>query len=105
METYAYPTSKAALHHLTRVMAGHLSNRQITFNNIAPGPYESKMMAKTLNDYGEIIRSNVPLGRIGAPEDIAGTAIYLSSKAGAFTNGATISVDGGSLVKPSTSKL
>ncbi|CAG8619753.1 17743_t:CDS:2 [Rhizophagus irregularis] len=91
LETYAYPTSKAALHHLTRVMAGHLSNRQITFNNIAPGPYESKMMAKTLNDYGEIIRSNVPLGRIGAPEDIAGTAIYLSSKAGAFTNGATIS--------------
>ncbi|CAB4402059.1 unnamed protein product [Rhizophagus irregularis] len=105
LETYAYPTSKAALHHLTRVMAGHLSNRQITFNNIAPGPYESKMMAKTLNDYGEIIRSNVPLGRIGAPEDIAGTAIYLSSKAGAFTNGATISVDGGSLVKPSSSKL
>ncbi|CAG8514726.1 706_t:CDS:2 [Funneliformis caledonium] len=93
-EGYAYSTSKAALHHLTKVMAGQLSNRQITFNNIAPGPYLSKMSAKTLNDHGEIIRLEVPLGRIGAAEDIAGTAIYLSSKAGAFTNGATITVDG-----------
>jgi NAD(P)-dependent dehydrogenase (short-subunit alcohol dehydrogenase family) len=101
LETYAYPASKAALHHLTRIMGGHLSDRQITFNNIAPGPYESKMMAQTLKDYGEIVRSSVPLGRIGAPEDIAGTAIYLSSKAGAFTNGATIVVDGGSFIKPS----
>ena len=54
-----------------------------------------------VQDYGEIIKSGVPLGRIGAPEDIAGTAIYLSSKAGAFTNGATIVVDGGSLVRSS----
>ena len=64
-EAYAYTTSKAALHHLTKVMAGQLSNRQITFNNIAPGPYQSKMSAKSLNDHGEIIRSEVPLGRIG----------------------------------------
>jgi len=101
LETYAYPASKAALHHLTRVMAGHLSDRQITFNNIAPGPYDSKMMSKTLKEYGEVIRSSVPLGRIGAIEDISGTAIYLSSKAGAFTNGATILVDGGIFIKPS----
>jgi NAD(P)-dependent dehydrogenase (short-subunit alcohol dehydrogenase family) len=57
------------------------------------------MMAKTLKDHGEVIKSSVPLGRIGAPEDISGTAIYLSSKAGAFTNGATIVVDGGTLIK------
>ncbi|CAG8643727.1 14523_t:CDS:2 [Funneliformis mosseae] len=104
-EAYAYTTSKAALHHLTKVMAGQLSNRQITFNNIAPGPYQSKMSAKILKDHGEIISSEVPLGRIGAAEDIAGTAIYLSSKAGAFTNGATITVDGGMITKPYSSKL
>ncbi|CAG8699044.1 15566_t:CDS:2 [Funneliformis caledonium] len=104
-EAYAYTTSKAALHHLTKVMAGQLSNRQITFNNIAPGPYQSKMSAKILKDHGEIISSEVPLGRIGAAEDIAGTAIYLSSKAGAFTNGATITVDGGMITRPYSSKL
>ncbi|CAG8542154.1 13121_t:CDS:2 [Funneliformis mosseae] len=104
-ETYAYSTSKAALHHLTKVMAGQLSNRQITFNNIAPGPYQSKMTEKTFKDLGEKLISNVPLGRIGAAEDIAGTAIYLSSKAGAFTNGATITVDGGMSSKPNNSKL
>ncbi|CAG8511693.1 17680_t:CDS:2 [Funneliformis caledonium] len=104
-ETYAYSTSKAALHHLTKVMAGQLSNRQITFNNIAPGPYQSKMTEKTFKDLGEKLFSNVPLGRIGAAEDIAGTAIYLSSKAGAFTNGATITVDGGMSSRPNNSKL
>ncbi|CAI2186904.1 10038_t:CDS:2 [Funneliformis geosporum] len=104
-ETYAYSTSKAALHHLTRVMAGKLSNRQITFNNIAPGPYQSKMMAQTLKDHGDLIIADVPLGRIGAAEDIAGTAIYLSSKAGAFTNGATITVDGGITSRPINSKI
>ncbi|CAI2166486.1 20625_t:CDS:2 [Funneliformis geosporum] len=93
-EKYAYYASKAALHHLTKVMAGQLSNRQITFNNIAPGPYHSKMLAKVLKDHGELIRSFSPLGRIGSAEDIAGTVIYLSSKAGSFTNGATIVVDG-----------
>ncbi|CAG8442126.1 8353_t:CDS:2, partial [Funneliformis mosseae] len=104
-ETYAYSTSKAALLHLTKVMAGQLSNRQITFNNIAPGPYQSKITAKALKDHGETIKSEVPLDRIGAAEDIAGTAIYLSSKAGAFTNGATITVDGGLISRPINSNL
>lgn len=98
-ETYAYSASKAALHQMTRVMAGHLGEKHITCNAIAPGPFESKMMAATLRDFGEQIVSNVPLGRIGQPEDVAATCIYLASRAGAYTTGAIIPVDGGTLVK------
>ncbi|KAF9920818.1 hypothetical protein FBU30_009255 [Linnemannia zychae] len=98
-ETYAYSASKAALHQMTRVMASHLGARHITCNAIAPGPFQSKMMAQTLRDFGDEIVASVPLGRIGAPEDVAATAIYLASRAGAYTTGAIIPVDGGSLVR------
>ncbi|KAF8938529.1 hypothetical protein EDD21DRAFT_368769 [Dissophora ornata] len=98
-ETYAYSASKAALHQMTRVLAGHLGSRHITCNAIAPGPFESKMMAATLKKFGDMIVGNVPLGRIGQPEDVAATAIYLASRAGAYTTGAVIPVDGGTLVK------
>ncbi|CAG8548284.1 10743_t:CDS:2, partial [Cetraspora pellucida] len=93
LETYAYPASKAALRHLTNVLAGNLSQRNITFNTIAPGPFESKMMATTLKTFNKGFKDLIPLGRIGSPEDIAGTCIYLCGRAGAYTNGATISVD------------
>ncbi|KAG0249598.1 hypothetical protein BG011_009109 [Mortierella polycephala] len=99
LETYAYTASKAALHQMTRVLAGHLGDRHITCNAIAPGPFESKMMAATLRDFGDVIVSRIPLGRIGQPEDIAATSIYLASRAGAYTTGAIIPVDGGALVK------
>ncbi|KAG0282975.1 hypothetical protein BGZ96_012657 [Linnemannia gamsii] len=99
LETYAYSASKAALHQMTRVLAGHLGHRQITCNAIAPGPFESKMMAATLRDFGDMIVGSIPLGRIGQPEDIAATCIYLASRAGAYTTGAVIPVDGGNLVR------
>jgi len=56
------------------------------------------MMAKTLEDFGEEIKSGIPLGRIGSPQDVAGACLFLSSRAGAYVNGATIALDGGSLV-------
>nr|CAG8617856.1 1149_t:CDS:2 [Entrophospora candida] len=99
-EGYAYAASKAALIHLTRVMAGHLSNRNVTFNCVLPGPFESKMTKNFLDANKKLVISNVPLGRIGRSEDVAGTCIYLASKAGAFTNGALVTVDGGNLCKP-----
>lgn len=64
-------------------------------NAIAPGPFQSKMMKATLDAFGDIIVSKVPVGRIGSAEDIAGTCIYLASRAGNYTNGALITVDGG----------
>jgi NAD(P)-dependent dehydrogenase (short-subunit alcohol dehydrogenase family) len=64
-------------------------------NAIAPGPFESKMMAETLKNFGDQIARSSVLNRIGRPDDMAGTAIYLSSRAGAYVTGAVIPVDGG----------
>ena len=97
-DTYAYSASKAGLHHLTRHMASKLGSEHVLCNAIAPGAFQSKMMKATLDAFGEIIKSKIPTGRIGSPEDIAGTCIYLSSRAGQYTNGATITVDGGAHV-------
>jgi NAD(P)-dependent dehydrogenase (short-subunit alcohol dehydrogenase family) len=95
LETYAYSTSKAAVHHLTRVLALHLAPRGITVNAIAPGPFPSKMMAVTLERYRDAIIASCPLGRIGEPDDMAGAAVYLASRAGAYLTGTVIPVDGG----------
>jgi NAD(P)-dependent dehydrogenase (short-subunit alcohol dehydrogenase family) len=96
--TFSYSASKAGLHHLSRVLANHLGKRNITSNALACGPFESKMMAATLQTYKHEIVSGIPLGRIGSPQDVAGACLFLSSKAGSFVNGATIALDGGSLV-------
>jgi len=98
LETFSYSASKAGLHQLSRVLANHLGKRNITSNALACGPFESKMMAATLKSFGEAIVAGIPLGRIGSPEDVAGACLFLSSRAGAFVNGATIALDGGSLV-------
>ena len=94
LETYSYSASKAAVHQLTRHLAKRLAPA-ITVNAIAPGPFESKMMAATLEAFGEQIAASAPLKRIGRPDDMAGAAIYLSSRAGAYLTGAVIPVDGG----------
>ncbi len=94
LETYSYSASKAAVHQLTRHLARHLAPA-ITVNAIAPGPFESKMMAATLEAFGDTIAANAPLKRIGRPDDMAGTAIFLASRAGAYLTGAVIPVDGG----------
>ncbi len=95
LEVYAYGASKAALHHLTRHLARKLSGQLITVNAVAPGPFESKMMEATLEKLREQVIAAVPLRRIGEPEDMAGVAIYLASRAGAYVTGTVISVDGG----------
>ena len=95
LPTYSYSASKAGLHHLTRVLARELGPRQITVNAVAPGPFESKMMAATLQAFGDVIAEAAPLRRIGRPDDMAGVAVYLASRAGAYVTGAVIPVDGG----------
>lgn len=82
---------------LTRHLAHTLASEFITVNAIAPGPFESKMMAYALDDpqMRATIETHVPLGRIGRPDDMAGAAIFLSSRAGAYLTGALIPVDGG----------
>jgi NAD(P)-dependent dehydrogenase (short-subunit alcohol dehydrogenase family) len=95
LETYAYSASKAAVHHLTAVLAKKLAPQHITVNAVAPGPFQSRMMKATLDRFGDAVARRVPLGRIGSPEDMAGVAIFLASRAGAFVNAAVIPVDGG----------
>jgi NAD(P)-dependent dehydrogenase (short-subunit alcohol dehydrogenase family) len=95
LETYAYPPSKAAVHHMTRDLAVKLAGRNITVNAIAPGPFESQMTKWMLENFQDKFEQTCPLRRIGCPGDMAGVAIYLSSRAGAYVNGVVIPVDGG----------
>jgi NAD(P)-dependent dehydrogenase (short-subunit alcohol dehydrogenase family) len=93
-ESYSYSASKAAVHHLTRHLARRLAPA-ITVNAVAPGPFESKMMAATLDAFGDAIIEAAPLKRIGRPDDMAGVALFLASRAGSYLTGAVIPVDGG----------
>ncbi len=95
MPTYSYAASKSGIHHLTRMLARDLGPRNVTVNAVAPGPFESKMMAATLDAFGDAIAAGAPLRRIGRPDDMAGVAVFLASRAGSYVTGAVIPVDGG----------
>jgi NAD(P)-dependent dehydrogenase (short-subunit alcohol dehydrogenase family) len=95
-ETYAYSASKAASHQLSIHLADQLARRHITVNVIAPGMFPSKMMAGTLETQGEEkILEKVPMKRLTSGDDMAGTAIFLASRAASYITGAVVPVDGG----------
>ncbi|MBF9032690.1 SDR family oxidoreductase [Rhodobacterales bacterium HKCCE2091] len=95
-ETYAYSSSKAASHQLSIHLADQLAPRNITVNVIAPGMFPSKMMQGTIDRVGEEkMLEKVPLKRLTGPDDMAGTAIFLASRAASYITGAVIPVDGG----------
>lgn len=103
-DTFSYGASKAAVHHLSRFLAAHLTKERILVNVIAPGPFPTWMLStgvgfrgETENvDWGRVGRGN-PSGRVGTPEDVAGLAIFLSSRAGEYVVGQTIALDGGAV--------
>lgn len=97
--TFAYSASKAAVHHLTRTLAVELASRRIIVNAIAPGYFASKMTAHVLEEHRDLIEDACPLHRIGTPEDMAGIAIYLASRASAYTTGTVIPIDGGTSLR------
>ena len=103
-DTYSYPVSKAALHHMTRCLAARLAKEHIILNAIAPGPFPTWMLSTGVGFGGKtegegvdwnLIGQRNPRGRVGTPEDIAGLAIFLSSRASAYIVGQTIAIDGG----------
>ena len=95
-ETFAYSASKAAVHHLSAHLAHRLAPDHITVNVIAPGLFPSRMLAGTLEARGEeALVAPIPLRRLTGPDDMAGAAVYLASKAGAYVTGAVLPVDGG----------
>jgi len=95
LQTYPYPAAKAALHHLTKQLSGTLGPRGISVNAIAPGAFPSRtadpILAEHLQDFIDI----TPLARIGRADDMAGTIVYMASRAGSFLNGSVIVLDGG----------
>lgn len=95
LETYSYTASKAAVHQLTTMFASRLASKWVTVNAIAPGPFESKMMAPVLAAQGEEVKQSVPLKRLGNADDMAGLTVFLASKAGAYITGTVIPIDGG----------
>jgi NAD(P)-dependent dehydrogenase (short-subunit alcohol dehydrogenase family) len=104
-DTFSYGPSKAAVHHLTRVLAAHLVKENILVNAIAPGPFPTWMLSTGVGGGGDVeatdwdaVGRGNPRGRVGTAEDIAGIAIFLSSRAGAYTVGEVITCDGGSVV-------
>ncbi len=99
---YSYGASKAAVHHMTRMFSHELAGEHITVNAIAPGPFPSRMMAfVTENEkMRKAAEENVPLGRLGRPEDVAGVLLMLTSKAGSYITGGIIPLDGGGSAKP-----
>ena len=94
---YSYSASKAAVHHLTKIMAKELAGRRITFNAFAPGPFQSRMTAFATGSEEKAagVGATIPLGRIGRPEDVAGATLFLASRAGAYVTGAILPLDGG----------
>ncbi len=93
-ETYSYAASKAGLIHMTRRMALRLAPDGIAVSAIAPGAFASNMN-KDARDHADEVKGRIPAGRIGTPEDMAGAAIYLASRAGDYVMGSTLIVDGG----------
>lgn len=94
---FAYPASKAAVHHLTRSLARELAPDRITVNAISPGPFESKMTAYAMGteEGKKMVGAAIPLGRIGTPEDMVGLSTFLASAASDYITGVSIPLDGG----------
>jgi NAD(P)-dependent dehydrogenase (short-subunit alcohol dehydrogenase family) len=102
VNTMVYDSSKAAVHHLTRVLAAKLARRpnggHILVNAIAPGYVPSRLtegVAYVTGKPFEEISQEIPVGRMGSDADMAGLSVFLASKASGWISGQVIAIDGG----------
>ena len=97
LSAYSYAASKAAIQHLSRVLAKDLAARHITVNSIIPGYFPTQMTAHIRGQEAELnkLLERVPLGRLGEPDDIVGACVFLASRAGRYLTAADLVVDGG----------
>ena len=98
LSAYSYAASKAAIHMLTRDLAGDLAKEHITVNALVPGFFPTKMTAHMRAEDESVdpaLLAHVPMRRLGRDSDIAGAAVFLASRAGAYVTGVLLPVDGG----------
>ena len=98
LRAYSYSASKAAIHQLSRQLAADLASRHVNVNTLVPGYFPTSMTAHLRDEEDKpkgMADDHIPLRRFGRPDDIAGAAIFLASRAGAYVSGAEIVVDGG----------
>lgn len=94
---YSYAASKAAVIHMSKILAKELAHQHVTVNALAPGPFVSRMTAFATGDEEkrEKVGNDVPLGRVGRDDDIAGCVLFLAGRGGSYVTGAVIPVSGG----------
>jgi NAD(P)-dependent dehydrogenase (short-subunit alcohol dehydrogenase family) len=97
LSAYSYAASKAAIHHLSRVLARDLAPRHITVNSVIPGYFPTQMTAHIRGENDALVKllERVPLGRLGEPDDIVGACVFLASRAGSYVTATELVVDGG----------
>lgn len=97
LSAYSYAASKAAIHMLSRDLAGDLADRHITVNAVLPGYFPTSMTAHMRDDdtVDPGLLAKIPMRRMGRADEIAGIIVFLSSRAGGYITGAEIPVDGG----------
>jgi 3-oxoacyl-[acyl-carrier protein] reductase len=93
-----YCASKAGVAGMTKSIAQEVASRNVTVNCIAPGFIKTAMTDALNEDQQKRITDNIPAGRFGLPEDVAGSVLFLASNAGAYITGQTIHVNGGLLM-------
>src|SRR4029077_1927862 len=91
-----YAAAKAGMHGFTKSLALEVAKKGVTVNTISPGYIATKMvMAIPREILNSKMLPQIPLGRLGKPEEVAGLIIYLCSEEAAFVNGANIAINGG----------